>query len=115
MVLTTAAERRSPRDPLIFPVRWEAPDPPPPSPLAKIPPNLHETRIKTWLCSNCGQVSALGSVYPIEFRHNLISCLLRCWACGHDFFKPKSALRLADSASRSLRHDAQDAVRSYKG
>ena len=115
MVLATAAARRSPRDAPIVPVRWKAPDPPPPSPLAKFPPDLHETRTKTVLCSNCGQVPALRSVYPIEFQWHLISCLLRCWACGHGWFKPKSALGLADSVSRSLRHNAQDAIRFYKG
>ena len=114
MVLVTAADRRSPRDPLTFPVRWEAPDPAP-SPLNGIPADLYNIYARTELCRDCGKVPALRSLYPMEFQRHLTTCLLVCWDCGHNFFKPKSALGLADSASRSLHHNAQDAIRFYKG
>ena len=51
---------------------------------------------------------------PWEFRRYLISCLLRCWVCGHGFFKPKNALNLAESVARSLRTNAIDAIRFYR-
>ena len=66
MVLDAAAERRSPRHPLTFPVRWEAPDPAP-SPLNGIPADLYNIYARTELCRDCGKVSALRSLYQIEF------------------------------------------------
>ena len=111
MVLLTAAERRSPYPTTIVPARFADPDP---SPLAIVPRNPHLTYARTELCRDCGEVPALRSLYPLEFRHCLISCLLTCWACGHAFFKPKSALGLADSVARSLRSDAVDAIRHHE-
>ena len=111
MVLLTAAERRSPFPTSIAPTRFTAPDP---TPLSPLPRDLHLTYARTELCRDCGQVPALRSLYPLEFRHHLISCLLTCWSCGHRFFKPKSALGLADAVARSLRSDAGDAVRRHQ-
>ena len=108
MVLLTAAERRSPYPATIAPVRFTDPDP---TPLSPLPRDLHLTYARTELCRDCGEVPALRSLYPLEFRHHLISCLLTCWACGHAFFKPKSALGLADAVARSLRSNAADAIR----
>ena len=110
MILLTAAERRSPHPVPIVPVRFVPPDP---TPLSLLPPDLGRTYARTELCQECGQVPSLRSLYPVEFRRHLISCLLRCWACGHGFFKPKSALNLAESVARSLRTDAVDAIRFY--
>ena len=114
MVLVTAADRRSPRDPLTFPVRCFPPDPAL-SPLNGIPADLYNIYARTELCRDCGKVPALRSLYPIEFRRNLTSCLLLCWDCGHNFFKPKSALGLAGSVALTLRTNAQDAIRFYGG
>ena len=108
MILLTAAERRSPNPAPIVPVRFVPPDPTPISPL---PPDLNRYYVRTELCQDCGQVPALRSLYPVEFRHHLISCLLRCWACGHGFFKPKSALGLGHAVAQCLRTNAVDAIR----
>ena len=113
MVLLTAAERRSPYPVTIAPVRFVQPDREP-TPLSVLPRDLHLIYARTELCRDCGQVPALRSVYPVEFRHHLISGLLPCWACGHNFFKPKSALGYADSVVRNLRSDALDAVRNHE-
>ena len=107
MILLTAAERRSRNSVPIVPVRFVPPDPTPISPL---PPDLNRYYVRTELCQDCGQVPALRSLYPVEFRHRWISCLLICWACGYGFFKPKSALSLAESVARSLRTNAVDAM-----
>ena len=112
MVLLTAAERRSPFPVAIAPVRFTRPDPKP-TPLSVVPRDLHLTYARTELCRDCGQAPALRSVYPLEFRHHLISGLLRCWACGHHFFKSKDALEFADSVARNFRSDANDAVRHH--
>ena len=66
MVLDAAAERRSPRHPLTFPVRREAPDPAL-SPLNGIPADLCNIYARTELCRDCGKVPALRSLYQIEF------------------------------------------------
>ena len=101
MVLLTAAERRSPFPAIIAPVRFTAPDAEP-TPLSAVPRTLHLTYVRTQFCHDCGQVPALRCVYPVEFRHNLISGLMPCWACGYHFFKPKSALGYAESVARNL-------------
>ena len=111
MVRLTAAERRSPYPLAIVPVRFTAPDP---TPLSPLPRDLHLTYARTELCRDCGQVPALRSLYPLELRHHLVSCLLTCWACGHNFFKPKSALNLAYAVQQSLRSDAVDAIRKHE-
>ncbi len=113
MVLLTAAERRSSFPVAIAPVRFARPDLDP-TPLSVVPRDLHLTYARTELCRDCGQVPALRSVYPLEFRYHLISGLMPCWACGHAFFKPKSALGYADSVVRNLRTDAGDAVRPHE-
>ena len=109
MVLLTAAERRSPFPVAIVPVRFTRPVPDLSS-LSIVPRDLHKTYARTELCRDCGKVPALRSVYPLEFRHNLISGLMPCWACGHAFFKPKSALGYAGSVVRNLSSDAVDAI-----
>ena len=111
MVLATAAERRSPFPTPVVPTRWKPPDP---TPLSPLPPDLGRAYAHTELCRKCGQVPSLRSVYPVEFRHHLTSCLLSCWACGHDFFKPRSALGLANSVATVLRSNANDAIRFYR-
>ena len=111
MTLLTAAERRSPNPVPIAPVRFVPPDPTPISPL---PPDLNRYYVRTELCRDCGQVPSPRSLYPVEFRRHLTSCLLTCWACGHGFFKPKSALNLAESVAQSLRSNAVDAIRFYR-
>ena len=113
MVLLTAAERRSPFPVAIAPLRFARPDPDP-TPLSVVPRDVHLTYARTELCCDCGQVPALRCVYPVEFRHNLISGLMPCWSCGYNFFKPKSALGYADSVVRNLRSDALDAVRYHE-
>lgn len=113
MVLLTAAERKSPFPPAIAPVRFVRPVKDP-TPLSTLPRDLHLTYACTEFCRDCGQVPALRSVYPLEFRHNLISGLMPCWSCGYNFFKPKSALGYADSVVRNLRTDAGDAVRRHE-
>lgn len=113
MVLLTAAERRSPYSVAIAPVRFVPPDPDT-SPLSVVPRDLHLTYARTELCRDCAKVPALRCVYPLEFRHNLISGLMPCWACGYAFFKPKSALGYAESVARNLRSDASDAVRHHE-
>lgn len=113
MVLLTAAERRSAFPPAIARIRFVQLDPDP-TPLSIVPRDLHLTYARTEMCRDCGKVPALRSVYPLEFRYNLISGLLPCWACGHNFFKPKSALGYADSVVRNLRSDALDAVRYHE-
>ena len=72
---------------------------------------MGRTYARTELCLGCGQVPALRSLYPVEFRHNLISCLLTCWACGYNFFKPKGVLGLGLAVAQCLRSDAVDAIR----
>ena len=111
MALATAAERRSPFPIPVVPPRGKPLDPPTLSPL---PPVREWAYAYTEMCGTCGQVPALRSVYPVEFRHQLTSCLLSCWACGHDFFKPKSALGLANSVATALRSNANDAIRFYR-
>ena len=111
MQLVTAAERRSPYAAIIIPARFTDSDP---TPLSPLPPDLGRTYARTELCRDCSQVPAFRSLYPLEFRHNLISCLLTCWACGYNFFKPKSALGLACSVASSLRSNAADAIRHHE-
>ena len=113
MVLLTAAERRSPFPVAIAPDRFVQPDTDP-SPLSVVPRDLHLTYARTELCRDCGKVPALRSIYPLEFRHHLISGLMPCWACGHAFFKPKSALGYAESVALNLSRDAVDAVRRHE-
>ena len=84
------------------------------SPLSVVPRDLHLTYARTELCHDCGDVPVLRSLYPVEFRYHLITGLLRCWACGYAFFKPKSALGYAESVARNLRSDASDAVRHHE-
>ena len=108
MVLLSAAERRSPYAAIIVPARFTGPEP---TPLSPLPPDLGRTYARTELCRDCGQVPALRSTYPVEFRHHLISCLLTCWACGYNFFKPKSALGLGHAVAQCLRTNAVDATR----
>ena len=93
MVLPTAAERRSPFPVAIAPVAFVPPHHGP-TPLSVVPRDLHLTYARTELCRDCCRVPALRSVYPLEFRHHLISGLMPCWACGYAFFKPKCALEL---------------------
>ena len=113
MVLLTAAERRSPSPVTIAPVRFTAPDREP-TPLSVVPRDLHLTYARTELCRDCGDVPALRSLYPVEFRYHLITGLLRCWACGCRFFKLKDTLEFADSVARNLRSDAIDALRHHE-
>ena len=113
MVLLTAAELRSPFPTTITPARFTARTRPP-TPLSVTPRDLHLTYARTELCRDCGQLPALRSLYPLEFRHNLISGLMPCWACGHAFFKPKSALGYAESVSQNLSSDAVDAIRHHE-
>ena len=70
MVLLSAAERRSPYAAIIVPARFTGPEP---TPLSPLPPDLGRTYARTELCRDCGQVPALRSTYPVEFRHHLIS------------------------------------------
>ena len=113
MVLLTAADRRSPFPPPITPARFVQPGPDP-SPLSVTPRDLHLTYARTELCHDCGKVLALRSVYPLEFRHHLISGLMPCWARGQAFFKLKSALGYAQSVVRNLSRDAVGAVRHHE-
>ena len=108
MTHATAAERRSPRAATIVPTRFTDPEP---TLLSPLPPDLGRTYARTELCLGCGQVPALRSLYPVEFRHHLISCLLTCWACGYNFFKAKSALGLGRAVAQCLRTNAVDAIR----
>lgn len=110
MVLLTAAERRSAFLPAIAPIRFVRPVQDL-TPLSVVPRDLHLTYARTEFCSDCGQVPALRCVYPLEFRHNLISGLMPCWACGYNFFKPKSALGYAESVALNLSSDAREAIR----
>ena len=107
MILLTASERRSPNPVPIVPVRFV---PPAPTPISPLPPDLGRTYARTELCRDCGQVPSLRSLYPVEFRRHLISCLLTCWACGYNFFKPKSALSLGHAVAQCLRTNAVDAI-----
>ena len=110
MVLLPAAERRSPFPVAIAPAKFVHLDTNT-SPLSSVPPDPHLTYARAELCSDCGEVPALRSVYPLEFRHHLISGLMRCWACGRRFFKLKETLEFADLVARNLRSDTVDAVR----
>lgn len=110
MPLANEAERRSPYEATIVPARFAGSDPAPLSPLT---PDLGRTYARTELCRNCRQVPALRSFHPAEFRHQLISCFLACWARGYNFFKPNSALGLRHTVAQSLRSDAVDAIRFY--
>ena len=47
----------------------------------------------------------------MEFRHQLISCLLTCWACDYNFFNPKSPFGLGHAVAQCLRTNAVDAIR----
>ena len=108
MPLATAAERRSPFPATIAPARFTDPDP---TQLSPLPPDLDRTYAHAELCRDCGKVPALRSLYPVESRHHLISCLLTCWACDYNFFKPKSALDLGHAVAQCLRTNAVDAIR----
>ena len=114
MVLLTAAERRSAFLPAIAPIRFVRPVQDL-TPLSVVPRDLHLTYARTEFCSDCGQVPDLRNGYnliiDIGCGHNLISGLMPCWACGYNFFKPKSALGYAESVALNLSSDAREAIR----